>query len=227
MKNRTAILGIVVLISLILIPAKNKIYFPAESRRIGPLEFNSALKDDGTHIFGEGHKAISSDVQVRCKFRVSSRPEAYAILFSTGLIFPQGIAVTLSSSGNLYLQVESLGEDPYQLLVISGPLEIKKWHDLELNIRKGPVDIKIKVNGNAITPVEARDGKSIDINQMNLRTNAVTLGGTGVNQFNGRIREATFVMGVSSGSLDLGSMRFLVLLLFLWITCNILNRKNQ
>lgn len=226
MKNRIAILGIVFLFALSFIPEKNKIYFPAESHRIGPLEFNSGLKDDGTHIFGAGLKAISSDVQVRCKFRVNSRPEAYAILFSTGLISPEGIAVTLSSSGNLYLQVESLGGDPYQLLVISGPLEIMKWHDLELNIRKGSGDIKIKVNGKAITPVEARDGKSIDINQMNLRTNAVTLGGTGVNQFNGRIREVTFVMGVSSGSLDLGTMRILMLLLFLWITFNILNWKN-
>jgi hypothetical protein len=158
---------------------------------------------------------------------VNSRPAEYSVIFSTGLNISEGIAVTLDKYGNLYLQVESLGIDDFQLLPVSGPFALNKWQNLKLSIRQGPGVIKINFNGNAVMPVEARDGKSVDINLMNLRTNAVSLGGFGLHQFNGEIKNTTFIMGTSSGKLDTKLIKHLLAILGLWITCNLLHEKTR
>ena len=227
MSNKLKLLGLFIVITFMVIPFNDGLYFSAESRRIGPIGLSPQLEDGSKKIFGAGLKALSSDVEIRSSFLVNSRPAEYSVIFSTGINFPEGIAVTLDKYGNLYLQVESLGIDDYQLLPISGPVELNRWQNLSLSIRQGPGVIKINFNGNVVMPVEARDGKSVDINLMNLRTNAVSLGGVGLHQFNGEIKNTTFILGVSSGNLDPQLIRLLFAILGLWIICNVIHQKKQ
>jgi len=227
MKNKLKLLWLFVVIAVMVIPDNKVLHFPAEARRIGPIGLSLQLENGSKKTFGAGLKPLSSDVEIRTNFLVKSRPAEYSVIFSTGLNFPEGIAVTLDKYGNLYLQVESLGIDDYQLLPISGPFELNRWQNLRLNIQKGSGVLKITFNGNAVTPVEARGGKSVDISQMNLRTNAVSLGGVGLHQFNGEIKDTTFILGVSSGNLDPRTIRLLLVISGLWITCNVINKKTN
>jgi len=227
MMNKAKLLGLVILITFMVIPFKKVFYFPAESRRIGPIGLSPQLENGSKKTFGAGSKPLSSDVEIRSSFLVYSRPAEYSVILSTGLNFPEGIAVTLDKYGNLYLQIESLGIDDYQLLPISGPVEFNRWQNLRLSIRKGSGELKINFNGNAVMPVEARDGKSVNINQMNLRTNAISLSGVGLHQFNGEIKNTTFILGVSTGSLDPKLIRLLLAILGLWVTYNVVRQKNE
>ena len=211
------VFGLLSIVILIVICENLVLQLPAESRRVGPISFDSKLENRFSRIFGSSTGALSSDIHIRCRFLVTSRPSEYSILFSTGRYFPEGLNLTLDKFGNLFLQIESVGEDPYQLIHVSGPFDLDVWQYFELNLRESVSDLDIVFNGVKITENEARDGKILESSKFHLRTNAVTLGGVGEHQFDGVINTATFVMGVTSGPLNLKGFSYLLTLWLLFM----------
>ncbi len=211
------VFGLLSIVVLIIICQNLVLNLPAESQRIGPISFDSKLESGSSKIFGASTEALSSDIYIRCRFLVTSRPSEYAILFSTGRYFPEGLNLTLDKFGNLYLQIESVGEDPYQLILVSDPFDLDVWQHFELTLRKNVNELDIFFNGKKITVNEARDGKTLESSRFHLRTNSVTLGGVGEHQFDGVIKRATFVMGVTSGPLNLKGFSYLLTLWLLFM----------
>jgi hypothetical protein len=211
------VFGLLSIVILIFICQNLVLNLPAESQRVGPISFDSKLENGSSRIFASSTNVLSSDIQIRCRFLVTSRPSEYSVLFSTGRYFPEGLNLTLDKYGNLYLQIESVGEDPYQLIFVSGPFDLDVWQHFELKLRESTGDLAIAFNGIKITVNEARDGKILDSSKFLMRTNAVTLGGVGEHQFDGVIKRATFVMGTTSGPLDLKGFSYLLILWLLFM----------
>ena len=206
------VFGLLSIVILIVICQNSVLLLPVEPRRVGPISFDSKIENGSSRIFGSTIGALSSDIHIRCRFLVTSRPSE----FSTGRYFPEGLNLTLDKFGNLFLQIESVGEDPYQLIQVSGPFDIDVWQYFELKLRQSVSDLDMVFNGVKITENEARDGKILESSKSHLRTNAVTLGGVGEHQFDGVINRATFVMGVTSG-LDLKGFSYLLTLWLLFL----------
>jgi hypothetical protein len=210
------VFGLLSIVILIVICQNLVLQLPAESQRVGPITFDSKLESGSSRVFGASTDGFSSDVHIRCRFLVTSRPSEYSVLFSTGRNFLEGLNLTLDKFGNLYLQIESVGEDPYQLIIVSGPFDLDVWQHFELKLQKNVSDLDIVFNGEKITANEARDGKNLELSKFNLRTNAVTLGGVGEHQFDGVINRATFVMGVTTEPLNLKTVSYLLTLWLLY-----------
>ena len=197
----------------------SRMVLPPESTRTGPAYFDHRVGNGGIEILGASNPLISDTVRINFLFSVQSRPEKYAVLASTSLGPESGVKITLDKFGNVYLLMESNLQGAYQLMLLSEPTTLNSIHSISLDIRQRENFLRVEFDGREIPLNEARPGQSLRIQDLVLRTDAFSLGGSEGQEFNGSVKKAYFVAGGESVIIDLTSLKLLAsLTLMYWLS---------
>ncbi|NBO53116.1 MAG: hypothetical protein EBU84_00665 [Actinobacteria bacterium] len=201
---RKSLAGMLVTLVLFLrLPASGAWSPPPESQRFGPMAFDSRISRPLNSLISDT-ASRPTDFSVRLIFSQEKRPTEFAYLLSTANGFGRGVKLASDLYGNIFLSIgrPSDAAYDYQLIKISGPLEIGTESTVEVQISTVTASVKVRLNGQSVPISEARPNLYFDKDQMFLNVSNLELGGSDERNFSGVIRDAVIVFGTARVSVD-------------------------
>lgn len=125
-------------------------------------------------------------IKLQAQFKVTNRPNEFAVIFATDRNFSLGTALTIDKYGNVFISLRSAySTDTYKYAVLlSAPSPVNSQHAVEIDFH---VDkrINIKFDGKNVRLVDVNNGSAINTREIKTEINEICIKQFGSKNFNG------------------------------------------
>lgn len=186
---------------------------PSEARRVGPLKFDSRVQmEPSVAILELGDLARPTQVRIKFRFRIFSRPSDFAFVISTSDSSNGGLRIAIDQYANLFLEVGGRS-GTVQVIKIGEPFDFNKWQQVEVIFDQNRKLLKVLLNGEVIPNISARPGVTFDIAQATVDINSLRLGGVDGHNLVGEIRDFRATYGRTGIRVNLTNFKIFLILI--------------
>ena len=125
-------------------------------------------------------------IKLQAQFKVTNRPNEFAVIFATDRNFSLGTALTIDKYGNVFVSFRSAySTDTYKYAVLlSAPGPLNSQHSVEIDFH---VDkrINIKFDGKNVRLVDVNNGSAISTREIKTEINEICIKQFDSKNFNG------------------------------------------